>query len=405
MILTVGAGRHVRFRRGRPAGQEDKMIRQIILAPDSFKGTMTANEVCAILEKQANHALHGVAVTRLPLSDGGEGLVDCLVNATGGTQVQARTVDPFFRPIDAVYGILPDKTAVIEMAAASGLPRLAPSERNPWLSTSYGTGLLLADALARGCRKIILGLGGSATVDGGIGAAAALGFRFFSDDAELKPIGSSLGDIRHVDLTGVLPSLRQAAISIACDVTNPLCGPNGAAYVFGPQKGADPAMVEKLDRGLANLAAVLEREHHFNPCPVPGTGAAGGLAIPFLLLGRASIQSGLDLVLDQIDFASHLARCDLVITGEGRTDAQSAMGKVLSGVSRRASQAGKPVIAISGSIERGSEALYAAGITALFATVRHIDTLDAALAAARESLAEAASDIFRLIAALDKPEL
>jgi glycerate 2-kinase len=376
------------------------MIRKIILAPDSFKGTISAIEVCSILEQSAREFLPAATLVKLPLSDGGEGLADSLIFAAGGRKIRVAALDPLSRPIEAEYGILPDQTAIVEMAAASGLPLLDASEQNPLLTTSYGTGLLIADALARGCQKIILGLGGSATNDGGIGAASALGFRFWGDEGEVAPIGASLPAIRRIDLAGILPALRTARILIACDVTNPLYGPRGAAAIFGPQKGATPDMVSLLDFGLHNLANILRRDFSFDPQQIAGSGAAGGLAVPFLLLGQTTIRSGLDLVLEQMDFSGQLAECDLVITGEGRTDEQSAMGKVLSGVARRAYLAGKPVIALSGAIEPGSEVLYQEGITAMFACVRKITDLKHALADARKNLASAAADIFRLIAAL-----
>jgi glycerate 2-kinase len=375
---------------------------RIILAPDSFKGTLSAGEVCATLAEAAAHYLPDAELVRLPLSDGGEGLVDALVDASGGERIQSATTDPLGRPLAAVYGILPDGTAVIEMAAASGLPLLKPAERNPMLTSTCGTGLLIADALHRGCRKFILGLGGSATVDGGIGAAEALGYRFLGDDGLVAPNGAGLANIRRLELSGMLPALREALFCIACDVTSPLCGPQGAAAVFGPQKGATPAMVQALDAGLANLAAVLRRDHHLETQDVPGLGAAGGLAVPFLLLAQTTLRSGLDIVLEQLDFERHLADCDLVITGEGRTDEQSAMGKVLSGVARRARAAGKPAIAISGAVEPGSEKLYEQGITALLACVRRVTTLPEALASAKPNLYATACDLFRLLAALDR---
>jgi glycerate kinase len=378
------------------------MTRKIIFAPDSFKGTLSAGEVCAILEAAARESLPDAELLSLPLSDGGEGLVDSLLAAQGGERISVEVQDPLFRPVSAAYGILPDQTAVIEMAAASGLPLLGASERNPMRTSTFGTGQLIADALARGCRKIILGLGGSATNDGGIGAAAALGFRFLGESGDLPPIGASLPDIRRIDCSAVLPVLRETRILIACDVTNPLYGPTGAAAIFGPQKGATPDIVAYLDQGLTNLAAILRRDHHFDPQKVPGSGAAGGLAVPFLLLGQAEIRSGLDLVLDQMDFDRLAADCDLIVTGEGRTDAQSAMGKVLSGLSRRASRLGRPVVALSGAIEPGSEALYNAGIIALFATLRRVSSLENALANAPADLAAAARDLFRLVATLWK---
>lgn len=379
------------------------MIRKIIIAPDSFKGTLSAIQVCAIIESAAKRHIPQIECISLPVADGGEGLVDSLLYACGGERVTVETVDPLMRPVQASYGILPDQTAVIEMAAAAGLPLLKPAERNPLNATSYGAGLLIGDALAKDCRKIILGLGGSATNDGGIGAASALGFRFLDEAGEaVAPNGRGLADIRSVDIRQVMPELRQTQIRIACDVINPLCGPNGAAAVFGPQKGATPDMVVRLDDGLFNLANILARDHDFSVKDLPGTGAAGGMAVPFLLLGQTTLQSGLDLVLDAMRFDSQLAGCDLVITGEGKTDRQSAMGKVLSGIAKRSRAAGVPVVAISGAVDKDCEALYALGITAIFDTCRRVASLEETLASAAENLDAVARDLFRLIAAMNR---
>lgn len=378
------------------------MIRKIILAPDSYKGSLSAVRICQILEQTAKRYLPEATCIKLPVADGGEGLVDAMLLACGGETVTLTVQDPLGRPIEASYGLLPDRTAVIEMAAASGLPRLSAAERNPLEASSYGTGELIRDAVLRGCRQIILGLGGSATNDGGIGAAQALGYQFLGEAGPVPACGRGLAAIRRIDTSEVLPAFLQTQIRIACDVKNPLYGPLGAAAVFAPQKGAYPDMVAELDQGLENLADVIYRQTGVDLQQITGSGAAGGLAAPFLMLGHAKLEAGVDLVLDTMDFESHLKACDLVITGEGRTDQQSSMGKVLSGISRRASQAGVPVISISGAVEPGAEALYDLGMTALFATCRTICTLEQALADAEANLFRAASDIFRMAAALTR---
>ena len=379
------------------------MIRKIILAPDSYKGSLSAVRICQILEQAAKHSLPEATCVKLPVADGGEGLVEAMLLACGGETVTLTVHDPLGRPIEASYGLLPDGTAVIEMAAASGLPRLSSAERNPLETSSFGTGELIRDAVLRGCRQIILGLGGSATNDGGIGAAQALGFKFLGDSGEVPACGRGLPAIRQIDTSGILPALLDTQIRIACDVKNPLYGPLGAAVIFAPQKGADPDMVSELDRGLENLANIIRQQTGIDLQQIPGSGAAGGLAAPFLMLGQATLEAGVDLVLDAMDYESHLKDCDLVVTGEGRTDQQSGMGKVLSGISRRASQAGVPVIAISGAVEPGAESLYDQGMTALFATCRSICTLEQALADAEANLSRAARDIFRFAAVISRP--
>lgn len=378
------------------------MVQKIILAPDSYKGSLSAIQVCNTLEKAAKKYIPDVECIKLPVADGGEGLVDAMLMACGGKQIQAKVQDPIGREINAKYGILNDGTAVIEMAAASGLPLLKAHERNPMDTSTYGTGQLILDALGKGCRKIILGLGGSATNDAGIGAAAALGFRFQSMPDQVSLDGKGLSKITAIDTSQVVPELKQCTIQIACDVKNPLHGPNGAAAIYSPQKGATADMVNLLDEGLKNIAEVIRGQFGLNVRDIPGSGAAGGMAIPFLILGIAQLKSGVDLVLDAMNFESCLSGCHLVVTGEGRTDHQSAMGKVLSGISRRAKKAGVPVVALSGAVEDGSEALYQEGMTALFSACRTIMPLEEALSEAEKNLYGAASDLFRLIEAVSR---
>jgi glycerate kinase len=378
------------------------MIQKLIFAPDSFKGTISSVRLCQILEKIAKQYLPGANCVKLPIADGGEGLVEAMILACGGESVRIIVQDPLGRPVEAAYGLLPDGTAVIEMAAASGLPLLKDSERNPLNTSSYGTGELIRDAVLRGCRRIILGLGGSATNDGGMGAATALGFKFNGETCEVPASGRGLQAVRTIDVSGVLANLADTRIMIACDVKNPFYGPMGAANIYGPQKGANPEQVSELDRGLENLARVIFDQSDIELQKIPGSGAAGGLAAPFLMLGQTTLQSGVDLVLDAMAFDTHLADCDLVVTGEGRTDRQSAMGKVLSGISQRAAKKGVSVISISGALEKGSERLYEQGMTAMFATCRRVCTLSEALVEAESSFEQAATDVFRLIAAVSK---
>ncbi len=372
-------------------------MKKIILAPDSFKGSLTAAQVCDILAQVAHQYFPNAELVKLPIADGGEGLVDALLYACGGKKVKVKVKDPLLREIDSFYGILPDSTVVIEMAAASGLPLLDPQERNPLHTTTHGTGQLIADALEKGYRKFILGLGGSATNDGGAGAANALGIRYLDEEDQNILTGGSLLSLQNIDLSQMLEGLGQSNFLIACDVTNPLFGPQGAAAIFAPQKGANPQQVTALDLGLERLAAVIVNQTGIDLQAIPGSGAAGGLAVPFLAFTNAEIKSGVDIVLDQVGFEQHLAECDLVITGEGKSDDQSTMGKALTGVGKRASKQAVPVIALSGSLGEGYEKLYEYGISAFFSTVNSPAALDELLIHAEDNLRSAADNLFRLL--------
>ncbi len=372
-------------------------MKKLIIAPDSYKGSLTAKEICDIIGDVAQVNFPELEIIKLPIADGGEGLVDALLFAEIGEKVFVRVKDPLWRDIEASYGILANGTAVIEMAAASGLPLLKNSERNVLEATTYGTGQLIKDALERGCREFILGLGGSATNDGGAGAAGALGIQYIGRDQKIIYSGKDLRSLVRIDDSGIFEKIKHAQFTIACDVTNPLYGSNGAASVYGPQKGASLQDVIQLDEGLRNLAEVVMRQTGVDLQTIPGTGAAGGMVVPFLIFTNARVRRGLDVVLDTINFDRHLQGCDLVITGEGRTDYQSSMGKALSGIGLRAMAKGIPVIAISGALQSGYEGLYESGISAFFSTCREILSLDTAMANAAENLRNTAGDVFRLI--------
>ncbi len=372
-------------------------MKKLIIAPDSYKGSLTAKEICDIIGDVAIDYFPELEIVKLPIADGGEGLVDALLFAEIGEKVHVRVKDPLWRDIEASYGILANGTAVIEMAAASGLPLLKENERNVMDATTFGTGQLIKDALERGCRQFILGLGGSATNDGGAGAAGALGIKYIGMDQRLIYTGKDLRSLVRIDDSGILEELKQTQFTIACDVTNPLYGSNGAASIYGPQKGASLQDVIQLDEGLRNLADVVLRQTGVDLQAIPGTGAAGGMLVPFLIYTNAQVRRGLDVVLDAINFDRHLQGCNLVITGEGRTDYQSSMGKALSGIGLRAMAKGIPVIAISGALQSGYESLYDSGITAFFSTCREILSLDTAIANAAENLRITSGDVFRLI--------
>ncbi len=375
-------------------------MKKILLAPDSFKGTLTAMEVCEILEPVIRGFYPACEILKTPLSDGGEGFVDCLLAAQGGEKTWVTVSGPMGEEITAAYGVLQNGTVVIEMAAASGLTLVKPDARDPLKATTFGTGQLIRHALKQGQREFVIGLGGSATIEGGAGAAAALGVSYRTRDGKEITSGGDLIHLDHIDSSRMDQALQESKIRLACDVTNPLFGPQGASRIFGPQKGANEEQVRILDEGLETLNEVLKRETGIDVNQLAGSGAAGGLGAPFIAFAQAQICRGLDLVLDAVEFDQKLEGADLVISGEGRTDAQSAMGKVLSGVGMRAKQKGIPVIAISGSLGEGYEALYEQGISTLFSTVRQPAGIDEVLKNARVNLTRASVDLFRLLKTL-----
>ena len=367
-------------------------MRKIVVATDSFKGSLSAPEACRIIAWQAERIYPEAEIIQLPISDGGEGLVEVAFNALGGERKIVQTSDPLGREISSEYLKLSDGSALIEMARAGGLTLLTPGEYDPMRTSTFGVGLMILDAIRSGANPIYIGLGGSATVDGGTGAASALGMRFLDQQGESVTSGGSLQNIQGLDL-GVLRELSYSGkIIFLTDVNNPLCGPNGAAEIFGPQKGATPEQVGQLDRGLQNLAEIIERETGSNLRDIPGMGAAGGFALPFVAFMGAQIRSGIDFVLDVLKFDEKLVGCDLVITGEGRTDSQSAMGKAISAVARRAHAVCVRVAVISGALGEGAETMLALGVDDLIQATPTGQPLDEALAHAAENLATAAYD-------------
>ncbi|MBC3795667.1 glycerate kinase [Acetobacterium tundrae] len=346
---------------------------RIVIAPDSFKGSLSAAEVCNIAENAILKIMPTTEIIKIPISDGGEGLVDVLVKHQSGEIVKIKAKDPLFREIMVEYGILYGEIAVIEMATASGLPLLNPGERNPLITSTYGTGEMIVDAVInRGCRKIILGIGGSATIDGGLGVASAMGIRFYDRDKQrLTPSGENLSRVMTIDTRQVDARFTGVEITIACDVENVLCGHLGSAAVYGPQKGADKKMVAFLDQGLHVFGQLLEQQSGKKLMDLKGIGAAGGMALPLVAFFNAELKSGLDIVFDETGFESAIKDADLIITGEGKTDAQSVMGKVISGVGKHGKKQHIPVIVISGALEEGYEKIYDCGVTAAFAMFRN----------------------------------
>ena len=340
-------------------------MERYVLVPDSFKGTLGSGEICAILREEILRAKPDAEVVSIPVADGGEGSVDAFLTAVGGQRVQVPCHGPHMEEMTGFYGLLPDGTAVVEMAAAAGLP-LAGNRLEPDTATTYGVGELMADAAARGARCIILGLGGSATNDGGCGAAAALGARFLDGQGKtFLPTGGNLDRIARIDLGGQRPLPE---ITVMCDIDNPLCGPTGASEVFGPQKGADPEMVRRLDGNLRHLAEVIRRDLGAEILDLPGAGAAGGMGGGAAAFWNGKLRMGIETVLDTVDFDEIVRGARLVITGEGCLDGQSLRGKVVSGVAARARRAGVPVVALVGAVGEGADGIYDLGVCGVFTT-------------------------------------
>jgi glycerate kinase len=370
---------------------------KIVIASDSYKGSNTSLKVAGFIEEGARRIFPDAEFVKIPIADGGEGTVEALITGLGGSVVPVTAEDPLGRPVDAFYGVMEGK-AVLEMAAASGLPRLAENEKNPRLASTYGTGQVLLAALEAGYRDITIGIGGSATNDGGAGLAQALGFRLIGrGGADLPRGGAALADIREIDDTNATPLLRNASIHVACDVDNPLLGEHGASAVYGPQKGADLAMVKELEGALERFADVTEAWKGRGMRNMPGAGAAGGLGFGLTAFCDASIKSGIETILDLTGFDELARGADLVITGEGRIDGQSVRGKVPVGVAARARPAGVPVLAVVGDIGRGASAVYDFGIDAIMSTVDRAMPLEEAIARSAECLVDAAERACRMI--------
>ena len=325
---------------------------KIVIASDSFKGSLTSVEVAQAATRGIKAVYPDCDVVAVNVADGGEGTVESVVDALGGQIVHTTVSDPLGRPIQARYGIA-GKKAIIEMAAASGLPLLSYEERNPWITSTYGTGEIIMDAIQRGCSQFLIGIGGSATNDAGTGMLQALGFKFYDFNGQeiIDCRGGRLQDIADLDDTFVPKAVREAQFIVACDVDTPFCGPEGAAPVFAPQKGADAEMVAKLDAGMTSFAHVIENKYGINIVPVAGAGAAGGMGGGFRAFLNASLQRGIDMVLNAIDFDYTIQSADLIITGEGKIDFQTAKGKTAAGVLARAKKQNIPVIAIGGCVE------------------------------------------------------
>lgn len=340
-------------------------MKKAVLIPDSFKGTLSSAEICGIMEKAILRHYPLCDVRSIPVADGGEGSVDAFLTALGGEKIYVGVCGPYLEPMRAFYGLIGD-TAVIEMAACAGLP-LVGENKNPALTSTYGVGELMAHALAAGAKKIIMGLGGSATNDGGCGAAAALGVRFINAAGEsFIPVGGTLKDIASIDMSALSPLLNQAEIVTMCDIDNPMYGEKGAAYIFGPQKGADENMVRELDAGLRHLCEIMKKDLGLDLSRIPGGGAAGAMGAGMAAFFSSKLQMGIETVLDTVGFDALAADADCIFTGEGKIDSQSLRGKVVIGVARRAKKLNVPVIAVVGGAELEMDEAYSEGVSAIF---------------------------------------
>lgn len=374
---------------------------KIVIAPDSFKESLSAEEAARAMAHGVRAAAPDAEVLCVPVADGGEGTVRALVAATGGSLQRTTVTDPLGAPVDAAWGLLGDgDEAAIEMAAASGLPLVPADRRDPTKTTTFGTGELIRAALDRGVRRILLGIGGSATVDGGAGLAEALGARLLDSDG--RPVGrggGALAALDRVDLSALDPRLGSVRVEVACDADNPLLGPHGAARVYAPQKGATPEMVERLESNLARFADIVERDAGRRVRDVPGAGAAGGLGAGLLALLGAELRPGVDLVLAAARLEEKLVGVDLVLVGEGRMDRQTAYGKAPVGVARVAARLGVPCVAIVGSLGDGYEAVHAEGIGACFPICDGPCTIGDAMSRAAELVSRTTAEAVRLFAA------
>jgi glycerate 2-kinase len=368
---------------------------KIVIAPDSFKESLAAADVAAAIEAGLREIWPHATYVLVPMADGGEGTVAAVTAATGGRILFAPVTGPMGTPLTAAYGLLADGTAaVLEMASASGLEHVPLAQRNPLLATSFGTGELIRAALDTHSTRCILGIGGSATVDGGAGMLQALGAHLL--DAKGRPIGrggAALAALARIDLSGLDARLRQCRIEVACDVDNPLTGPRGAAAVFGPQKGATPAMVAQLEDALGNLARVIASDLGVEVAAVPGAGAAGGMGAALIACLNAKMRPGVELIAELVGLEEAIRDCDLVITGEGRIDEQTIRGKTPIGVAAIAKRHHKPVIALAGSLLPGAEQVHQHGIDAIFSVLQQISTREAAFADAASNLRVTARNI------------
>ena len=373
---------------------------KFLFASDSFKGTLSSKRTAELLAQAASEIFPGCEYSSIEVADGGEGTTDAVLSAVNGEKIAVSVHGPLWEEISAYYGKLDDRRAVMEMAAASGLPLVPSEQRDPRKTTSYGTGEMIADALGKGFRDISIAIGGSATNDGGIGCMRALGVRFLDENGqELSGCGADLAEIRSIDVSGLDPRVKECKFTVMCDVTNPLCGEKGATHTFGKQKGGTPEILEELEKGMCNYRDILKNQFGVNMDEVPGAGAAGGLGAALMVFLNGTLKSGIETVLDLVEFDRKLEGVSLVVTGEGSTDWQSVFGKVMQGVGVHCRKAGIPAVAVVGSMGKGAEDIFDYGIESILTTVNAVMPLDEALGRAEELYLQAARRMFRMLRA------
>ncbi|WP_270603661.1 glycerate kinase [Dorea amylophila] len=374
---------------------------KVVIAIDSLKGSLSSMEAGTAIKDGILAAKPDAEVIVKPLADGGEGTTDALIEGMNGERIDLTVTGPMHTPVDAYYGYLKDtNTAVMEMASAAGITLVPDSEKNPLLATSYGVGEMINDAIQRGCRNFIIGIGGSVTNDGGIGMLKALGVRFLDENGEdAGEGGQALAKVARIDVSGMNPLLKECHIQVACDVNNPLCGENGSTYVYGPQKGVTEDMKKTLDEAMVHFARVTSETLENDYMNTPGAGAAGGLGYAFLAYTGAALTPGIELILDAVGLEEELSGADVVVTGEGRLDFQTAMGKAPVGVARLAKKYNAKVIAFAGSVTKEATACNKEGIDAFFPILRSVCTLAEAMdpVAARNNMTATVEQVFRLL--------
>ena len=373
---------------------------KFLFASDSFKGTLSSEQIITLLDAAAKNVFPDCETMGIPVADGGEGTIDAVISVLHGSIYEVDVHGPLMEEVVSRYGETGNGAAVIEMAAASGLPMVPVDKRDPRVTTTYGTGELIKTALDLGCRDITIAIGGSATNDGGMGAMRALGIRFLDENGEeLSGCGNDLARVADIDISGLHSAVKDARFTIMCDVNNPLTGPDGATYTFGKQKGGSPEILDELEQGMIHYAALIREKVGTDVDQIPGSGAAGGLGAAFCVFLKAEMKSGIETVLDLIHFDELLEGVDLVITGEGRIDWQSAFGKVPSGIGNRCRKKGIPAIAIVGGMGDKAEMIFDHGIDSIITTINGAMGLDEALERAEELYAGAAERAFRMVKA------
>ena len=392
-VLLENDVRHLILKTGRW-----QILKKIVLIPDSFKGTLTSAQICGIVGSKVTEHFPECEIVAIPVADGGEGSVDCFLTALGGEKVTLAVNNPYFEEMTSFYGLIDDgKTAVIEMAACAGLP-LVEERKDPRKTTTFGVGELILDAANRGVNKIIVGLGGSSTNDGGCGAAAAIGIDFYDEQGEkFVPTGGTLSRIRRIDTTKRTKHLDGIQIITMCDIDNPMYGTTGAAHVFGPQKGADRDMVLLLDEGVRHLSETIRKDLGMDISLVPGSGAAGAMGAGMIAFFGSTLQMGIEAVLDTVDFSNIILDADMIITGEGKIDSQSLRGKVVVGVAKRAKLQDKPVIVIAGGADNDIESVYPMGVSSVFTINRLPEAFETSRFKSVQNLTYTADNIMRLI--------